>query len=192
MPTYRIISELDAVPQHRQPRGNTPLQGQPRLVTIVDAGCLAEAAGDARDTQPHAQRRIIAVEEIHPGLSFTDEQITAALTSDEFGTGEPFIDPQDFAEEDQPLYEQEYFGHTVELVVAALRESNLVPGLNISLLNNPSDEAYAMVEIFDEARNVYLSHGIEMRKITDDQTAVGWSGVLAIARELIWFSTDLH
>lgn len=195
MPKYRIVSETDSFPDLHAPRG-AELRGEDaRLVTYIDAGSLAEATVDARDTQPHSYRRIISVEEIHPGFSYTDQQLTFMLAGahpSEAGTGEPLVDPDNFAGETEPLAASNEFRDVVGQVVCGLRESGLVPGLDISVLDNEPDEPYAMVEVHDVARGVYLSRGTELRRLTDDSDAAGWQGVLAIARELIAFSNDLH
>ncbi|WP_394941140.1 hypothetical protein [Psychromicrobium sp. YIM B11713] len=49
-----------------------------------------------------------------------------------------------------------------------------------------------MVEFHDETWGIYLSYGAEVRRLTDDGDARGWSGVLPIAGELIRVSNDLH
>lgn len=193
MPKYRIISEVDPGPDHREPRGERLRLDEARLVTDVEAGSLAEAAGNARDTEPHRERRIVSVEEIHPGFTFSDEQITAGLTSPAgHWTDRPMIDPAEFTD-DKVIFGDGDCVWTVHAIAEALRDSGLVPGLHLSLLqNNEGWVDYSMIEIRDDARDLYLSVGAEPRDLTDDGDAAGWNGVLAVARELISISNHLH
>lgn len=190
MPTFRVISEADPGPGHREPRG-VRLR---RLVTLREADSLVEAAAAARDDEPHSGRRIISVEEMHPGIFVTDAELTRALSGPppDDPLGEPLFDPERVHDDRDPLAEQLDFRDLVGEIVYALRESGLVPGLNLSVLDNELDEYYGMVEVFDEVRGIYLSRGTELRKMTDARDAVGWDGVLAVAREVIGLSNDLH
>lgn len=194
MPKYRIISELDPGADHRDPRGAAPRPDEARITTVTDARSVSDliddiergfpAAGDAR---AHQDRRIVSVEEVHPGFSYADDEIGQALgTAVASPTGEQLVDPMgSTGEADDP--------ELVKDVVYGLRESGLVPGLNISVLANEPDEPYAMVEVFDDALGAYRSIGTEVRKIADDRDAEpGWDAVLSIARGLISLSNDLH
>lgn len=86
--------------------------------------------------------------------------------------------------------------HAAIAEAARLVHADLTHGsasfLGDPVLDDDPDEPYAMVEVFDDARGVYLSHGIEVRRITDDRDAEGWDAVLSIARGLIAVSNDLH
>jgi len=201
MPKYRIISEIDPMAEHRISRGahaavktGAPAQ---RLVTIVGAMDITDAAlnlhREMPDYEDHEDRRVISIEEIHPGFTVTDEQITNALTSPEGEwTNEPMVDPEEFSE-GQSVYGSGDFIWTVDAVAEALRESGLVPGLHVSLLQNNSGFVdYSMIEIHDDTRMIYLSRGAELKHLTEDRSATGWNGVLAIARALIALSNDLH
>lgn len=183
MPNYRIISEVDTRAEHRLPRGVRPEGDQLRQTTVVQANSLIEAA--ELGALDHERRRIISIEETYPGIVVDDEEITAALTAGE-------IDVDAYAEDTEPLYGRLGFTTLVRDVVEGLRESGLVPGLNISVLDNEVDEPYAMLEIYDDARDAYLSRGTELRRLTDDRDAVGWDGVLAVARAIIAFTDPLH
>lgn len=196
MPEYRIVSEVDSGPDHRSPRGERLRLDEARLVTVIDAEDFQDAVYRSSFIEPrHTWRRIVSVEELHPGFSFTDEEITAALTSpaDPFGevNRAPMVDPADFAA-DEASYGSGDFIWTVHAVAEALRESGLVPGLHLSLLHSDQGVDYSMVEVHDDARGTYLSRGSELQRLTDDRAATGWTGVLAIARALIGLSNDLH
>lgn len=193
MPKYRVISELDPGTEHRDPRGTRLRLDEARIVTVVEAGSLTEAANDARNAEPHCERRITTVEELHLGVTFSDERLNLALSeADCSPTGEPLVDPETFKDDHLPLHRHPDFITVVAQVVFGLRESGLVPGLDISVLANEFDEPYAMIGIHDDARGFYVSRGTEIRRLTDDPAATGWQGVLAVARAVVAFSNDLH
>lgn len=190
MPKYRIVSESDPGAEHRESRGTALRRNETRIVTVVEAVDLTEMLDDIQRGFPstgevHQGRRIVSVEEVHPGFSYTDAEIDTALRetnlAEEFPDGELLVHGRNAGTSE-----------LVQQVVTEVRESGLVPGLNISVLANDPDEPYAMIEVFDEARGIYLSRGIEVRKIADDCDATGWDAVLSIARGLIRFSDDLH
>ncbi|MEW1548364.1 hypothetical protein [Streptomyces tsukubensis] len=193
MPTYRVISESDPGAEHRESRGADSSPDGERLVTFIKATNLAAAVAKASafHASEHGGRRITCVEEIAAGLFYSDDQIASALIGATLADSK-LIDPDDFDDDTTPLCESQKFSDTVQLVAIALRESGLVPGLDTSVLANADDEPYVMVEIHDKARSVYVSRGAEVRRLTDDHGAVGWAGVLAVARELISFSNELH
>lgn len=197
MPKYRIISELDSGRNHRKPRGLCLRPDEKRLVTTIEAPDLATAVDRAprfmADQKSHLYRRIISVEEVHPGVRPSDAQITTALTLSEGDwTDEPMIDP-DAYDPDEPIYGDGDFIWTVNDIADALRESGLVPGLHLSLLQGGDGFVdYSMVEVHDDARMIYLSCGSEIKHLTDDRSATGWAGIVAIARALIQLSNDLH
>lgn len=189
MPDYRIISETDTRSALRTFRGTRLRDDQQRQMVVVSAGSLLEAA-----RQAPTDRRVISIEEVRPGPSYTDEELTAALTSP---TGEHSdsarLEVTDFEDEDSPLVDSGTFHDTVRDVAEALRDSELVPGLELSLLADPDFAIdYAMVEIYDDVRGIYLSHGSEVHRLIDDQQAIGWKGVLSIARALLNITSDLH
>lgn len=193
MPKYRVISELDPGTEYRDPRGTRLRLDEARIVTVVEAGSLTEAANEAWDTDPHCERRMTSVEELHPGVSLSDERLSRALgEADGSPTGEPLVDPETFTDDHLPLHRHREFVTVVRQVVYGLRESGLVPGLDISVLATGFDEPYAMIEIHDDARGIHVSRGSEIRRLTDDPSASGWEGVLAVAREVAAFSNDLH
>ncbi|MCM2392674.1 hypothetical protein [Streptomyces albipurpureus] len=193
MPKYRIVSELSPGAEHREPRGADFSRDGDRLVTAIKATNLVAAVAKASEVLvgEHRGRRIVSVEEIHPGFAYSDEEISRALKR-ATRAGIPLIDPGDFEDDTTPFCESEEFNPTVQLVAIALRESGLVLGLDTSVLANEDDEPYVMVEVHDEARSVYFSRGTDVRRLTDDLEAAGWAGVLAVARALISFSNKLH
>jgi hypothetical protein len=193
MPKYRVISELDPGIEHRDPRGTRLRLDEARIVTVVEAGSLTEAANDARDTDPHCERRITFVEELHPGVSLSDERLSRALgQADSSPTGEPLVGPEAFKDDHLPLHRHREFVTVVRQVVYGLRESGLVPGLDISVLATEFDQPYAMIEVHDDVRGIHVSRESEILRLTDDPSATGWQGVLAVARALVAISNDLH
>lgn len=191
MPSYRIISEPHPDSDHRTPRGlllTGPGVAGPgvagRIVTTHEAPTLASALDSPEACEAHRGRRIISAEEIHPGLVVTDEQIRRAMVE-----GMSF-DP--YEDDDSPLYGGGDFTDTVADVAEALRDSGLAPGLHLSLLTADGCVDYAMVEIYDEVRGIYLARGSELKRLTEDRSAAGLDGLVAIARALINISNDLH
>ncbi|MFF8902597.1 hypothetical protein ACF082_34585 [Streptomyces lydicus] len=191
MPKYRIVSEPDPGAEHRESRGADLCRDGARLVTVIESEDLFWMTRTAYSSRlsAHLDRRIAPIEEIHPGFTFSDEEITRALKRAALA-GIPLIDPDGFEDGTTPFCDSEDFNATVQLVTMTLREFGLVPGLDTSVLEN--DEPYVMGEVHDGARGVYLSRGTEVRRLTDDWKAAGWGGVLAVARELISFSNELH
>ncbi|MFE4334057.1 hypothetical protein ACFRQM_32985 [Streptomyces sp. NPDC056831] len=197
MPRYRIISELDTSAEHRDPREACLHRDGARLVTVVESEDLFWATKSAYSSlrSGHLDRRIVSVEEVHPGFTFSDEEITRALTGPALvdDAGDPLMNPGEFEDITVPLAKPDTFASVVEQVGHGLRESGLVPGLDISVLIAHSlEDPYAVIEVYDDARSVYFSRGTEVQELTDDHSAIGWDGVLAVARELVSFSNDLH
>lgn len=200
MPTYRIISQMDTDAPVRESRGvrHDLTRGtveQP-LVTIATADNLPSVVRaihtDPNRVGDHEPRRIVSVEEIGPSFSYTDDEIEHALFGTDPVLGEPLIDPDLIDDDTEPLYEHYDFVDLVQQTAYALRESGLVPGLDMSVLNNEPDSSYAMVEVHDEARMIYISRGQEVTHLTDNREAVGRAGILAIARQLIAVANDLN
>jgi hypothetical protein len=197
MPTYRVVSEIDHHAEHREPRGAWLRLDEARLVSLVDAHDVIDVIRIAfrRLFAEHGIRavRITSVEETHPGFFFTDDEISRTLCeAGRSPTGEPLIDAEQFEGDTESLYDSAAFVYVVQQVVHGLRESGLVPGLDISVLDNEIDAPYAMIEVHDDARSIYLSRGCEIKHLTGDRGAVGWDGVIAVAREIIAISNDLH
>ncbi|MFI9629301.1 hypothetical protein [Streptomyces sp. NPDC052042] len=195
MPEYRIISEIDQEATSREARGARPPADTARLLTVLEAESVHDALYRSMFVTPrHGNRRVISVEELHPGFSYWDEEITAAITRPHPLTpDEPPLIERDLYEGDRrPLSQRGDLVSTVKKVVEALRDSGLVPGLTVSVLDDEADDPYAMVEVYDDARHLYLAQGTEARRLTDDPETVGWDGILAIARGLIDVSNPLH
>jgi hypothetical protein len=189
MPKFRVISEpyrLDrfspTVPTHRRIRGDESVQ---RKVTIVEADDLFVALHQTIELRDHRKRSIISIEEVFPAeaLYFSDEQLNAVLRRPE---SESFIesdklDPEDFAGE--LIYEHADFINTVESVVKLLG-ATLIPGLSISMVGD-FDDNYAVIDIRDVASGLYVSTTSDVKDLTQDRSAVGWDGILSVARALI-------
>ena len=195
MPKYRIVSESDLTPTHRPARGLDRSFDEKNTVTTIEAIDLVAALQYIRqgDATAHEGRRIVSIEEVHPGFTYTDDEITRAITTSEGEwTDEPMVDPDELTIA-TPVYGDGDFIYIVSDIANALRISGLVPGLDLSLQQNNSGFVdYAMVGIHDDARGIYLSRGCQIKHLTADRAAFGWDGVLAIAHELIALSNDLH
>lgn len=195
MPKFRIVSESDPTPTHRPSRGRDRSIDDKNIVTTIEAIDVVAALQLIRQggAAAHAGRRIVSIEEVHPGFTYTDDEITRAITTSEGEwTDEPMVDPEQF-DEGAVVYGDGDFIYIVSDIAEALRSSGLVPGLHISLLQNSSGFVdYSMIQIHDDARGIYLSRGCEIKHLTNDRSALGWDGALAIARRLIDLSNDLH
>lgn len=190
MPTFRIISEpyrLDrfspTVPTHRRIRGDESVQ---RKVTTVDAPDLFVALNTAIELRDHRKHSITSIEEVFPSeaLYFTDEQLTAALARDDSEeTADDFerVDPEDYAGE--ILYDRGDFVDIVESVAKLLAQT-LLPGLSISLVGD-FDDNYTVIDIRDVATGLYVSTTADVKTLIQDRAAIGWDGILSIARALI-------
>lgn len=195
MPTFRITSQADTAAAHRQPRGIGDKLSERARISTVEAADLSEAMSISRRSSDHQNRRIVAVEEIHPGIPMpSDEELTDVLTNPARNqqADEPLMEKEEFegpyVQRAKTIYGGDDFVYLVEQVSTALRDSGVVPGLHLSLLS----DNYSMVEIYDQATAVYHSHGCELDRLTDDRSATGWDGVLAIARGLIMAAQPLH
>lgn len=199
MPKYRIISEPDTTAEIRAHRGALLHEdgGRHRSVHVADS--ISELMNDLASDDPHltehSMRRITSIEEIGPSLSFTDGQLNAAFAGPDgdFNDDEALIEREDFESDTIPLYYRDDYHQIAERVVYALRASGLVPGLEISLLNNGDGCIdYTMIEVADEAMiGTYRSLGCELKHLSDDRQAIGWDGVLALAHGIVALANDL-
>ena len=185
MPKFRIISEpyrLDrfspTIPTHRRIRGDESVQ---RGVTVVEAADVITALTQAIELREHRKYSITSIEEIFPAeaLSFTDEQIAAALRQGSEQNNDK-LDPEDF---EGNLYEGTGFNDTVESV-AGILGNTLLPGLFLTVTED-FDGANAIIHIRDQATGNYRATTQSMDRMINDRSAEGWDGVLSIARAII-------
>lgn len=185
MTVFQIISESDPAAAHRALLGTRLSGDEARLVTRLEAGSLAEAAVDARDTEPHRGRRIIAVEEIAPAPTFTDEELLAVLERE-------LADPEEL-DDPSSLFEGPDFTGTVREVADILRDYEFIPGLELSLLADSEGIVdYSQVEIYDQARGRVLGVPTEIDRLIGHRTLGGRDGYVSIARTLLDLTADLH
>lgn len=201
MPIFRIISQADTAAAHRKPRGIGAEPDERGRISTVEAADLSEAMSISRRSSDHQNRRIVAVEEIHPGIEMpSNEELTDALTNPERNqqADEPLMEKKEFEDpyvrSTESVYGGGNFVYVANQVATALRDSGVVPGLHLSLLTSDISGGieYSMVEVYDQATAVYHSHGCELDQLTDNRSATGWDGVLAIARGLIMAAQPLH
>lgn len=185
MRKFRIISEpyrLDrfspTIPTHRRIRGDESVQ---RGVTVVEATDVITALTQAIELREHRKHSITSIEEIFPAeaLSFTDEQIAAALQQGS-EPGQDTLDPADF---EGNLYEGIGFNDTVESV-AGILGNTLLPGLFMTVAED-MDGANAIIHVRDQATGDYRATTRDMDRMINDRSAEGWDGVISIARALI-------
>lgn len=182
---YRVISEPDVGQDHRSHRGQEiDRQDRRHQSIILEAPSILDIDPDHPALQ---NRRLIAVEELAPAIEASDEQLTKALfepIDTPYGIIPSPIDT--FVDDlDTPLYGSGDFSGDVENVVQVLRDSEIVPGLDISILRADFDPDYTMIEIRDEHKDIYLSVGEKLSNLTLDREATGTQAYIAIARALI-------
>lgn len=192
MPNYRVISEPNRTAHpsctstHRRLRGDDRIK---RTVTHLLASDILKATQEAVASPGHTGNNIVSIEERVPAetLSFTDHEISEALLLRTDGIAK-------LAREDFPVtesvYEESDFNNTVALVVELLADS-LIPGLSISVVSDLDGDHFAMVEVRDEATGTYISTTAATRDLTEDRSATGWKGVVAIAKALIYTAEPL-
>ncbi|MGY4541189.1 hypothetical protein ACVWY0_001098 [Arthrobacter sp. UYNi723] len=190
MTKYRVISEpyrLDrfspTVPTHRRVRGDDSIQ---RVVTYVDAPDVLVALNEAINLTDHRKHSITSVEEVIPSeaLYFSDQELTDALLrqeGDEPVAGPETLHPDDYA--GKVIYEQADFTDTVESVATILRDT-LLPGLSITLVGD-FDDNFTVLDLRDEATGTYRSTTADVKELIQDRSAIGWDGILSIAKALI-------
>ncbi len=171
------------------PRAPWGEESRPTRALVVRANSVAEALEAANRGLLPADHRAVAVEEGSPGLIFTKEAISAALSSPRPGEDYPLIDPEDY--EDYGLvYGGGDFMHDVQQVADALRDSGLVPRLSISPVGTDGYDQYVMVEMH-VTDNTYRATGRELKHLTEDRSAEGWDGIIAIARALLSAASEV-
>lgn len=190
MTQYRVVSEpytgqpFVNAERHRRLRGDDTDR---RLVTEVSAPDILVALNRAIEIGDHAGRSITSLGELLPAeaLYFSDAELTAALRHDE--DAEPSNDPEKLYPEEfegRVLYDQASFEDIVESVVKVLRNT-LLPGLSIKVIASDEGNQAAMLEVYDEATGVYHAKFGEMKTLIEDRSAIGWEGILSIAKAVI-------
>jgi hypothetical protein len=190
MATFRIISEpyrLDrfspSVPTHRRIRGDDSVE---RLATQIDAPDLFVALNKTIELRDHRKRSITSIEEVVPSeaLYFTEEKLTAVLSLPESGDVAADSDrllPDDYLGE--LIYDRADFIDIVESV-AKILSNTLLPGLSVSMVGD-FDDNYTVIDIRDAATGRYVSTTADVKELIQDRSAVGWDGILSVAKALI-------
>lgn len=191
MPRYAVTVQHNLSPDHknRWPRAYKPSSNTRRIITNADsvmrAARIITDSYSAEGTQP----RIVCIEELAAWSAddITDQQINEALISDQFGTD---IWPENY-DYDQDLAEDYDLPSLIQQVQQSLSESELVPGLEISLMHTDFGVDAAMVEIYDPASGTYRAKFSEIENLFTQRPAKGWSGVLSLARGIMVIAEDL-
>lgn len=185
MPQYRIVVQMNVSPgtMLREPR-STESNNVETIDIISTSLTNALLKVGIKLGRENRSPRIVSAEEVFTldASEITDDEITNALTVDI--PDYIALDPGEYA--GCSLYLGSDFEMTAQKVAEALRESGLVPGLNLSLLMNGEGYCdYTMVEIHDTASGTYRSVGREPKHLIVDRDLAGWDGILSIARALI-------
>lgn len=178
MPEYAATAQFAS---ERLPRSAA---GDDGVLVIVTADTIAEAlTRAAAQIKPRTTAaRIVSIEEILTvdADSFSDDQLTQAL-----GSAPVPLAPDDF-DDDEVIYERSDFDDIIEQVVTALRESEWVPGIDVSILRSSEGVAdYVLVDVHDALAGSYRSVGRELQDLIEYRSMTGWPAVLSVARHLI-------
>lgn len=189
MPTYRVICEQAPVAGvvQRAPRGAAAVRD---VRTVVAADIHAAILDVLQSLEPNiTATRVTSVEELLAPTTFTDAEITAALTAPGFYEDEPMVDPEDFGDDDD-LGDA---GWVAGLVARALDASGMVPGLRVDAHYDYTGNCEgATVSVYDEVRRLSVSVLVDPDGLSVDADARGWDGVLAAARALLGLSAELQ
>ncbi|MDR0592596.1 MAG: hypothetical protein LBG60_04925 [Bifidobacteriaceae bacterium] len=183
---YRVVLEKTGG-EPRAPRG---MKGVFRKTQVVQADSLAEAC-DISMFPDADSWRVVSVEEVITPAVVSDTEIRrklfAAIESDEASF--EMLDPDSLDEQSEPLVWDREFDRCVREVAHALNMAGLTFDLDVT----PDDDrpVYALVEVFDRARNMSVGSWHQVKDLTTDFNAAGWDGVVAIARRLLHIANEL-
>lgn len=192
MPRYLVTSQTTLV-RDAPARASRNDASSGATFDIVTADSLLTAATvfHQRSVTSPNRPRLVSVEELFDidPHTLTDEALVGALTS-----AEPAVDLDGYGSEDAPLYDEpDDFLSAVCDVVDALRNSDVVPGLTITLSRDYDGVAdYCMVEIADGATRSYRAAGSELRGLIEDSRLSGRDAVISIARAIVLIAFHHH
>lgn len=185
MPQYQVSLQHD-IPQGASVRNQVSMRQPGRspaktvmvyAVSAVSALLKVKNQLDREGLKP----RIVAVREILriDVDELTDDELTRLLTMYDHLDEPNDWDGIDIAEDDNDA-------QIVSNVCAAIRDSDLIPGLESSMCWNGEYVDYVMIEAYDDGEDLYRSFGSEPRGLFADSTVTsGWDGVLSLARGII-------
>lgn len=196
MPDYNVIYQAGTprTAAGRATRGDESAGVTCMLVKGVSSAMQAIMTAEQGFPNMGLDPRIVAVEEVcgtDPLDALDDAALTRVLSDED--TGNPLY-PEDYEDHTAALYDDtSNFLSTASQVVNQLSASQVFPGLSLSLLAQPESYIdYTMVEVHDEAMRRYAALGCEIDDLTQDRSAVGWSGVLALARGISQIASRLN
>lgn len=184
MPQYQVNLQHD-VPQGASVRNQVSMRQPGNVlnktvmvyaVSAVSALLKVKNQFDREGLKP----RIVAVREMLriDVDELTDDELTRLLTMYDHLDDPDDWDGIDIAEDDD--------AQIVSNVCAAIRDSDLIPGLESSMCWNGEYVDYVMIEAYDDGEGLYRSFGSEPRRLFADSTVTsGWDGVLSLARGII-------
>lgn len=192
MPTYRVVFQ-GLVSSDAPTRASRAAKDAGTHFFDLDADSVAEAVTRANSlrTPPAVDARLVSVEEL---LKLDTDQLTDQQIQDALTNGPAPVDLA--AYQGVNLYEQYRVNElpgALDDVVAALRESNLIPGLTVSILrDSDGSHDYNMVEIFDEATGTYRAIGRDGRDLITDRSLTGSAALVDLARTLLEAVAERH
>lgn len=190
MPEYRIVSEPISAQQKLANSTQRAQRGDPaidRTIQKVSAPNIYTAMMMAVEGGQHKGSSIISLEELLPAeaVFYSDDQLADALMRADVDKNDTEVTerlyPEDYTE--VVIYDTPSFNDTVSTVIDILRDT-LVPGLHLTL--SESEEGnWAMLEVRDDATGIYLATSAATKDLIDDRGAVGFDGLISIARAVI-------
>lgn len=186
MPKYAVTIQGDFAPvgNVRRTRAERPHKDRRVEVSAPTIDDVTEKLGDI------GHSRIVAIEEMPAWRTerVSDEALFDVLTSDDFGDG---LDPDDF-EDHHDLSSSLDVTDTISDIQRLLNQSDLVPGLEVSLIHTPGMGVDAvMVEIHDPTTQTYRAKFSEIDALFLETPACGWRGVLSLARGIMVTAEEL-
>ncbi len=123
-----------------------------------------------------------------PPIEATEDQIVQAIKNWADENNHDLDDLDDFG----GYMDDSYYGWCADMA-AVLRESGIAPDIELSLLTGADSGTidYSMVELAQWGL-AYRSRGSELKHLTDDRSATGMAGLVAIASSLIDYANSLR
>lgn len=196
MPEYHVDYQANTSHDPRRASVGDESAQPARMRIRADSVIGAVMAAEEQFANMGLIPRVVAVEEVLAGptlADMSDGALTETLVTRRGPYDEP-MDPEEWSYDTVPLYQGDTTNYlsAARQVVDRLRDTALVPGLSLSMLGEVEGPIVdTMVEVRDEAAGHYRGRFTELKELTSDRQAVGWDGVLALARGIAARASEL-